>query len=69
MFRCEKTGQLSESREKPAMVTVEQRRKEYFEWRKDHDLRAHWVKVGEGWEIVKEIRVRTSSLEKQDQQA
>lgn len=56
MFRCELTGELSNDREKPVKLIVEKRPKQY--------LNEYNEVVAEGWEIVKELKVRASNLEK-----
>lgn len=77
MFRCQLTGEVSEKGEKPVFVVVEKRRKEYFgirprkskgKGRFDRGPRDFYSnepeKIGEGWEIVRELKIRQSSLEK-----
>jgi 23S rRNA pseudoU1915 N3-methylase RlmH len=76
MFRCELSKQLSEPFEKPILVVVEKRFKEYygFPFRKFKDKRFSSSqqhepqKLSEGWEIVKTIKVRKSVLERLKQE-
>lgn len=53
MFRCELTGKVSSPGEKPVRVVVETRPKVYYKEDKTGALK----KVGEGFEIVKEMVV------------
>lgn len=69
MFRCEITNQVSEVGEKPVFVVTQKRFKEYYgyprrEGKKGFYQQAEAVKVAEGWEIVKTIKVRKSTLDR-----
>jgi hypothetical protein len=69
MFRCAITKQVSEAGEKPVFIVTEKRFKEYFgfprrEGKKGFYQSSEQVKVAEGWEIVKTIKVRKSTLER-----
>jgi hypothetical protein len=56
MFRCQVTGELSNANEKPVKVIVQTRDVQY----KNHMGEV----VGTGWEIVKEVSVRSTNVEK-----
>jgi hypothetical protein len=69
MFRCAITKQVSEVGEKPVFVVTEKRFKEYLgyprrEGKKGFYQSTEQVKISEGWEIVKVIKVRKSTLER-----
>ena len=74
MFRCELTGEVSVKGERPVYITIERRHKEYFGFRPkkgkfDRAPRQEFYsnepeKIGEGWEIVRELKFKQSSLEK-----
>lgn len=67
MFRCQISKQLSDKGEKPEYIIVEKRKKEYYgvKRKKKYDRSIpQEEKIGEGWEIVKVLRVRKSVLEK-----
>jgi hypothetical protein len=76
MFKCDLTGEISVKGESPVFITIEKRRKEYFGFRpkkgkfdRDRAPRQEFYsnepeKIGEGWEIVRELKVKQSSLEK-----
>ena len=68
MFRCQNCGKLSKAGEKSYTIVVEKRPKKYkvdfVKIIKKHRPRRGWrkkkvriMKITEGWEIVKEIRV------------
>ena len=56
MFRDQLTKELSNNNEKPVKVIVETRYRQY--------KNEYGEVVSEGWEIVKELLVRSSNLEK-----
>lgn len=57
MFRCQATGKVSKSREKPVRIIVETRPQQYENRYKDEET-LEWVVVRtEGTEIVKELLV------------
>jgi len=74
MFRCQLTGEVSAKGEKPVYVVVEKRRKEYFGIRPKKKGKGRFdrsdfysnepEKIGEGWEVVKELMIKQSSLER-----
>lgn len=76
MFKCEVSGELSEPNEKPEFVTIKKRKKEYYGIRPRKKSKGRFQrnqrrsgppqveKLGEGWEIVQELRVRKVTLER-----
>jgi hypothetical protein len=63
MFRCTITGKMSQLGEAQHKVVIERRPKEYHGWRLDEEEDEYkWVKIGEGWEIAKEVSVCEDGL-------
>jgi hypothetical protein len=55
MFRCALTKELSNPTERPYTLVIEKRLKTYFN---------EQGKESQGWEVVEEIKIRESNLEK-----
>jgi hypothetical protein len=64
MFKCEYSKTISNPYEKPVKLVIQKRTKQYYEMRINPETKfKEEVQVGEGWEIVKEIQVRSLYLE------
>ncbi len=80
MFYCQITGELSDEGESPVIVVVQKRRKEYYgikvrkrrgkpssssrPGKTPYQRPGTVEKIGDGWEVVKAINVRRSTLER-----
>lgn len=62
MFRCEVTGKVSKSGEKPVRIVTKTRPKQYFKWDKGVQ-----TLISTGWEIVEE-KIVLPSVAKQLQE-